>query len=63
MPSSSAKQARFMAGIAHGWHPSDVKAPPLKVAKEFNRADKGTGVRGKRRRATAGDQADALEGK
>jgi len=39
MPSSTPKQARFMAAVAHGWKPSNVKAPPVSVAKEFNRAD------------------------
>jgi hypothetical protein len=28
-----------MAAVAHGWRPSRVKAPPLSVAREFNRAD------------------------
>lgn len=39
MPSSSPKQARFMAAVAHGWQPGQVKAPPVRVAKEFNQAD------------------------
>jgi hypothetical protein len=39
MPSSSAKQARFMRAVAHGWKPSGKKAPPVSVAKEFMRAD------------------------
>ena len=56
MPSSSPKQARFMAAVAHGWKPTQKggKAPPLKVAKEFNKADKGTknlekGMKGRKR--------------
>ncbi len=28
-----------MAAVAHGWRPSNVKAPSVSVAKEFNRAD------------------------
>jgi hypothetical protein len=40
MPSKTPKQAKFMAAVAHGWKPKG-KAPPVKVAKEFNRADKG----------------------
>ncbi len=28
-----------MAGVAHGWQPDRVKAPPVKVAREFNQAD------------------------
>ncbi len=39
MPSSSRAQARLMAGVAHGWQPDRVKAPPVKVAREFNQAD------------------------
>lgn len=41
MPSKSAKQARLMAAIAHGWKPpaaSGIKVP-MKVAHEFNAAD------------------------
>ena len=44
MPSSSPAQKRTMGAIAHGWKPpkgSKVGKIPLKVAKEFNRADKG----------------------
>ena len=42
MPSRSAKQARFMAACAHG---SGYKScPPASVAKEFNRADAGSGI-------------------
>lgn len=41
MPSVSAKQARTMSAIAHGWTPSDPKVGkiPVAVAKEFNQAD------------------------
>jgi len=39
MPSVSAKQARLMRAVAHGWKPSGKKAPPIAVAKEFMRAD------------------------
>ena len=49
MPSKSPAQARLMAAIAHGWRPSGMKnPPPVSVAKEFNEADKGTGIRKKR---------------
>lgn len=41
MPSTSPKQARFMAAVAHGWKPDKVKAPPVSVAREFNAADEG----------------------
>jgi hypothetical protein len=40
MPSSTPKQARFMAAVAHGWKPDKGKAPPVSVAREFNQADK-----------------------
>ena len=45
MPSTSAKQARFMAAAAHD--PKFAKKNNIspKVAKEFNQADKGTGTR------------------
>lgn len=36
-----------MAAIAHGWKPKGKRAkhmPSQKVAKEFNRADAGTGI-------------------
>ena len=42
MPSNSAKQARFMAACAHGAGYSSC--PPANVSKEFNEADKGTGI-------------------
>ena len=42
MPSKSPKQKKVMAAIAHGWKPSSGKVAkiPVKVAKEFNKADK-----------------------
>ena len=47
MPSKSAKQARLMAACAHG---AGYKAcPPASVAREFNRADAGTGMLKKKR--------------
>lgn len=41
MPSTSAKQRRTMAAIAHGWKPDKegVRDIPVSVAKEFNEAD------------------------
>jgi hypothetical protein len=41
MPSKTPKQKRLMAAVAHGWKPPGAKKPPVpvKVAKEFNRAD------------------------
>lgn len=43
MPSKSKKQAKFMAAAAH--NPSFAKkvGVPVKVAKEFNKADKKRG--------------------
>ena len=42
MPSKSKRQAKLMAACAHG---ADYKScPPAKVAKEFNQADKKTGI-------------------
>lgn len=42
MPSKTPKQARLMAACAHG--AGYAKCPPAKVAKEFNRYDKGAGI-------------------
>lgn len=45
MPSTTESQARLMAAIAHGWHPTGLKhAPSQAVAQEFNRADKGSAL-------------------
>lgn len=43
MPSTSPKQKKTMAAIAHGWKPpkgSKVSKIPKKVAKEFAATDK-----------------------
>jgi hypothetical protein len=42
MPSKSPKQARLMAACAHG--AGYKSCPSAKVAKEFNQADKKTGI-------------------
>lgn len=42
MPSDTPKMARLMAAVAHGWHKPGGGGPSVKVAKEFNQADKGT---------------------
>lgn len=39
MPSKSQAQHNLMEGVAHGWKPSGMKAPPVSVAKEFSAAD------------------------
>ena len=42
MPSKSVKQAKTMSAISHGWKPKGKAAGiPVKVAKEFHRADAG----------------------
>jgi hypothetical protein len=41
MPSKSAKQARLMAAAAHDPAFAKKVGVPVKVAKEFNKADKG----------------------
>lgn len=43
MPSKSAKQARLMAACAHPKSRQKMShCPPIKVAREFNQADKGS---------------------
>jgi hypothetical protein len=44
MPSKSAKQARFMAMIAHDPSAAKRTGVPQSVAREFNVADKRTGI-------------------
>lgn len=44
MPSVSPKQARLMAAVAHGWKKPGGGGPSVEVAREFNEADKGTGI-------------------
>lgn len=48
MPSKSAKQARLMAAVAHSKKFAKKVGIPQKVGKEFNQADKGTGIRKKK---------------
>jgi len=54
MPSVSAKQARTMAAAAH--NPKFAKKLGIKqsVAKEFNQADKGTGILKKKKKKKNG---------
>ena len=48
MPSKSPKQARMMAAAAHDPKFAKKVGVPVSVAKEFNQADKGSGmIRGK----------------
>jgi hypothetical protein len=44
MPSTSSKQARFMAAAAHNPAFASKANIPQSVAKEFNRADAKTGI-------------------
>lgn len=44
MPSKTKRQARLMAAAAHNPAFAKKVGVPAKVAKEFNRADKGTGI-------------------
>ena len=44
MPSQTPKQARFMAAAAHDKAFAKRNKIPQWVAKEFNRADAGTGI-------------------
>jgi hypothetical protein len=50
MPSKSTKQANFMAAAAHD--PSFARRAGVsqKVAREFNQADKGRGIIGKKKK-------------
>ncbi len=51
MPSKSKKQAKTMAAAAHNPKFAKKVGIPQKVAKEFNQADKGTGIlKGKNRK-------------
>lgn len=52
MPSKSPAQERLMAAVAHGWKPpksSGIRVP-VKVAKEFNKADASAHVKALRKR-------------
>jgi hypothetical protein len=42
MPSTTERQAHFMAAIAHGWQPPG-RHVPISVGKEFHNADKKVG--------------------
>lgn len=51
MPSTSKKQARFMAMIAHNPSAAKRTGVPMSVAKEFNKADAKTGILRKKKKA------------
>lgn len=44
MPSRSAKEARLMAAAAHDPKIAKRVGVPVSVAREFNKADAGTGI-------------------
>ena len=48
MPSTSERQARFMAAAAHNPEFAKRAGVSQKVAREFNQADAGTGILSKR---------------
>ena len=50
MPSTSKKQARFMAMVAHDPGAAKRTGVPQSVAKEFNQADKRTGILRKKKK-------------
>lgn len=50
MPSTSKKQARFMAMLAHNPGMAKSKGVPVAVAKEFNKADAKTGILRKKKK-------------
>jgi hypothetical protein len=50
MPSKSAKQARTMAAAAHNPGFAKKMGIPQSVAKEFNQADKGSGILKKKKK-------------
>ena len=50
MPSKSAKQARTMAASAHNPAFAKKMGIPMKVAKEYNKADAGTGILKKKKK-------------
>ena len=60
MPSKTPAQARLMAGIAHGMKPRGGKGPSVAVAKEFNKADAGTGILSPPRQKHSGALGDAM---
>jgi hypothetical protein len=62
MPSTTAKQERFMGAVAHGWKPDRVDAPPVAVAQEFNDADKAKHKRRAVVRALRGTGSISSEG-
>lgn len=63
MPSTSAKQARFMRAVAHGWKPDEGDAPPVEVAREFMNEDEKRKRRFAAIHASISDKGCACGGK
>lgn len=61
MPSSTEKQARFMAWIAHTPGAAKKAGVPKSVATEFNQADTGSKLLSKAMRKFAGGHVDGME--
>lgn len=60
MPSKTSKQARLMAGIAHGSINPKKGQPSKAVAKKFNAADAGTGILSPPKQKHGGTLGDAM---
>lgn len=58
MPSRSAKQARMMAAVAHNPAFAKKVGIPQSVGRDFNQADKGTGILSKSAKSGAGGKKD-----
>lgn len=54
MPSTSAKQAKFMAAVAHNPAFAKKVGVPVSVGKDFNQADKGTDMKKTKKMAMGG---------
>ena len=53
MPSKSSKQARTMSAVAHNPKFARMIGIPISVGKEFNQADKGSGILKKKKKRGA----------
>lgn len=51
MPSTSKAQSRFMAGCARNPEKMKGKCPPKRVAREYHKADKSSGIMARRKAA------------
>ncbi len=62
MPSKSKKQARTMAAAAHNPKFAKKVGIPVKVAKDFNQADAGTGILSGPKKKPAAKQVAMIPG-